>query len=96
MKTALIAAIAITVAAAPLSAASLKFDLDALSVAQQAQVFNVLNGDENDATQNRLIKAILGNSNATPEGIAAAKTMFIEESDESSATRARLIGAARN
>ncbi len=96
MKTVLIAAIALTAATAPLSAASLKFDFDALGVAQQAQVFNVLNSDESQATQDRLIRAIIGNSNATPEGVVAAKTMFIEESDENSATRDRLIDAARN
>lgn len=95
MKTTLIAAIALTAAAAPLSAASLNVDLDALSISQQAQVFNVMNSDENQATRERLIEAIVSDANATKDGAAAAEVRFIEESDESSATRERLIDAAR-
>ena len=95
MKTAFIAAFALT-AAAPLSAANLNVDLDGLTVAQQAQVFGVENSDENDATKKRLIKAILGDSNATDATVAAAQVRFIEESEENSATRARQIDAARN
>jgi len=96
MKTVLIAAFALTAAAAPLSAANLNLNLDGLTVAQQAQVFGVVNSDENEATKNRLIKAILGNSNATDSTVTAAQVMFIEESDENSATRARQIDAVRN
>lgn len=96
MKTALITAIAVTIAAAPLSAANLTFDYDALTLSQQAQVFNVVNSDENQATRERLIKAILGDANATEDGVAAAKIRFIEDSDESSETRKRLIEATRD
>ena len=96
MKTALITAIAVTIAAAPLSAANLNFDYDALTLSQRAQVFNVVNSDENQATRERLIEAIVGDTNATEDGVAAAKVRFIEDSDESSATRNRLIDAARD
>ncbi len=98
MKTIAIATVALTAAAAtaPLSAASLKVDLEALTVSQRAQMFDIMNSDENQATRERLIEAILGDANATEEGVAAAKVRFIEDSDESSATRKRLIDAARD
>ncbi|MEM8871774.1 MAG: hypothetical protein AAGB10_09650 [Pseudomonadota bacterium] len=94
MKTTVFAAAALAVvAAAPLSAAGFDYDVSGLNGSQKAQVFAVLNGDENNNTKQRLIDAISSDRTVSQGVTRAAQTANVLNGDENENTKARLIQA---
>lgn len=97
MKRTIFTALALTVAAAgAVSANTFDFGSQTLTVAQEAQIRNVLNSDESSNTQRRLIDAIIAGGHSSAETTTKAQVKFILGSDESEATKARLLNAVTN
>lgn len=93
MKTATLAAAILAVVAAPAFAANLDYDASALNGSQKAQVFAVVNSDENDHTKQRLIDSIVADHTVSVDVTRAAQIANVLNGDESENTKDRLIKA---